>query len=155
MNPTISSPIEWSDREVALYVAHTNRFGDGASDPHYVESLIESIALKQASIERRPYGFAIIHQVFKVDPTVRPKVKVLSHYHVEAVEIFKQLAERTDAKRFFAQLVEKYAKTAELRGECFGESRARLFRRLGCITSEKSNQTGVYDLVFPRGTGPS
>jgi hypothetical protein len=85
-----STPLDWSDEQVAIYVEQSPSFGDGQAAAGYAETVLESIRLGEAHIERRTFGFAIIHRVLKVAPYTRPKTKVLSHYHLEVIEVFRE-----------------------------------------------------------------
>jgi len=143
-----STLLDWSDEQVAIYVEQSPSFGDGQAASGYAETVLESIRLGEAHIERRTFGFAIIHRVFKVVPGIRPKIKVLSHFHVEVIEVFREHVAYAAAKKFFDELIEKYGTVADLHGECVGLPRARLSRRYGCSFIEKQNEPGIYDVVF-------
>lgn len=141
------NPLEWDDEQVANYVARSGSFDDGAADADYVVNLLRSISKNEAFIERRIFGFAIIHSVLEVAVNLRPKVKVLSHYHVEVIEIFPGAA-RDASKKFFNELTEKYGKVADLHGDCVGRARAKLFKRYGCEVVENKSEPNVYKVIF-------
>jgi hypothetical protein len=155
------TPLDWNDEQIAKYVEQSQSFDDGQEVAGYSEALLQSIRLGEVAIERRTFGFAIIHRVLKVAPGIRPRTRVLSHFHVEVIEVFRGRATHAESSNFFNEIIEKYGTVADLRGECVGLARARLFRRYGCSCTEKQKESGMYDVVLrkkpssptPRSTG--
>lgn len=145
-----TTPLSWSDEDIALYVEHSDLFGDAEASPGYAEKLLDAISNELALVERRSYGFAIIHLIFKSVPGTRPKIKSLKYFHIEAIAVFKERAAAGDSKRFFDELIEKFGSIADIRGECFDLSRARLFRRYGCVVIERHTGSNVYDVTFTK-----
>lgn len=149
LESVVLNPLSWTDEQIARYVFESDSFGDSDPDPNYIENLLVSLKEEKAIIERRAYGFAIIHRMLEADTKARPKAYVLSHFIVEAVEVFGNVDMKNCSKKLFEELVEKYAKVAPLRGICSGKARARLFhRRYKCVVTEIPNTPHLYDVLF-------